>query len=52
MSNEYMLIEILSDIRQNFREKEDWALADEIRNRMKKLDIVLEDVKVGIGKQP
>jgi cysteinyl-tRNA synthetase len=49
VSKEDMLIEILADIRQNLREKKDWALADEIRNRMKKLDIVLEDAKVGIG---
>jgi cysteinyl-tRNA synthetase len=50
MSKEYMLIEILADIRQNLREKKEWALADEIRDRMKKLDIVPEDAKVGAGK--
>jgi cysteinyl-tRNA synthetase len=52
VSKEDLLIELLADIRQKLRERKDWALADEIRDRMKKLDIVLEDAKVGIGKQP
>jgi cysteinyl-tRNA synthetase len=50
VSKEDLLIELLADIRQKLRERKDWALADEIRDRMKKLDIVLEDAKVGIGK--
>jgi len=41
------LIEILIDIRQKLREKKDWQLADEIRSRMNKLEIVLEDAKAG-----
>jgi cysteinyl-tRNA synthetase len=41
------LIELLIEIRQNLREKRDWELADHIRNRMKELNVVLEDALAG-----
>jgi cysteinyl-tRNA synthetase len=41
------LIELLMEIRQKLREKKDWQLADEIRNRMKELNVVLEDAEGG-----
>jgi cysteinyl-tRNA synthetase len=44
------LIELLIEMRQNLRDKNDWQLADEIRSRMKELNIVLEDAKAGGGK--
>jgi cysteinyl-tRNA synthetase len=44
------LIELLIDVRQKLREKKDWALADEIRNRLSELGIILEDAKTGNGK--
>ena len=37
------LTEILVDVRQKLREKKDWELSDEIRSRLKDLNIVLED---------
>jgi cysteinyl-tRNA synthetase len=47
VGKEDLFIELLADIRQRLREKKEWALADEIRDRLRKLDIVLEDAKVG-----
>ncbi len=44
------LIELLIEMRQKLRDKRDWELADEIRDRMKDLNIVLEDAKAGGGK--
>ena len=44
------LIELLIDIRQKLREKKDWQLADEIRNGLNELNVVLEDEKAGKGK--
>jgi cysteinyl-tRNA synthetase len=44
------LIELLIDVRQKLRERKDWTLADEIRNRLNEQGIVLEDVKVGGGR--
>lgn len=41
------LIELLMEIRQRLREKKDWELADQIRNRMKDLNVVLEDAEKG-----
>jgi cysteinyl-tRNA synthetase len=41
------LIELMIEIRQKLREKKDWELADQIRNRMKELNVVLEDAKEG-----
>lgn len=40
------LIELLIEIRQKLREKRDWELADEIRDRLKSLDIALEDTQL------
>lgn len=40
------LIELLVDIRQKLREKRDWELADEIRDRLRDLDIALEDTRL------
>jgi cysteinyl-tRNA synthetase len=44
------LIELLIDVRQKLREKKDWAIADEIRNRLTEQGIVLEDAKAGGGR--
>ncbi|MDM7911869.1 MAG: cysteine--tRNA ligase [Methanotrichaceae archaeon] len=44
------LIELLIEIRQKLREKKDWELADEIRDRLRDLNIVLEDARAGGGK--
>ena len=44
------LIELLIDVRQKLREKKDWALSDEIRNRLNEKGIVLEDAKAGGGR--
>jgi len=44
------LIELLIEIRQKLRDKKDWLLADDIRNRMKELNIVLEDAKESSGR--
>ena len=37
------LVKLLKDVREKLREKKEWALSDEIRSRLKDLDIVLED---------
>lgn len=37
------LMQLLIDIRQEARAKKDWATADEIRNRLNELDIIIED---------
>ena len=37
------LIELLKDVRSKLREKKEWDLSDEIRSKLKELDIVLED---------
>ena len=44
------LIELFIEIRQKLREKKDWQLADEIRNGLNELNVVLEDEKAGKGK--
>jgi cysteinyl-tRNA synthetase len=41
------LLELLIQIRQELREKRDWGLADQIRDRMKELNVVLEDAEKG-----
>jgi cysteinyl-tRNA synthetase len=41
------LIELLMEIRQTLREKKNWELADQIRNRLKDLNVVLEDAEGG-----
>ena len=37
------LVKLLKDVREKLREKKEWALSDEIRSRLKDIDIVLED---------
>jgi cysteinyl-tRNA synthetase len=37
------LVNLLKDVREKLREKREWAISDEIRSRLKDLDIVLED---------
>ena len=37
------LVTLLKDVREKLREKKEWTLSDEIRSRLKDLDIVLED---------
>jgi len=37
------LIELLKDVRSKLREKKEWNLSDEIRSKLKELDIVIED---------
>ena len=37
------LVDLIKDIREKLREKKEWELSDEIRSRLKDLDIVLED---------
>jgi cysteinyl-tRNA synthetase len=44
------LIKLLIEIRQKLREKKEWQLADEIRDRLNELNIVVEDAKTGGGK--
>ncbi len=41
------LTALLIEMRQKLRAKKDWQLADEIRSRMKEMNIILEDVKGG-----
>jgi cysteinyl-tRNA synthetase len=40
------LIDLITDVRQQLREKRDYALADDIRNRLRDLGINLEDMKI------
>ena len=42
------LIQLTIDLRQEARAKKDWQIADEIRNRLNKLGIVLEDTPHGV----
>jgi cysteinyl-tRNA synthetase len=44
------LIELLMEVRQRLRERKDYALADEIRNRLMERGVVLEDAKESGGK--
>jgi cysteinyl-tRNA synthetase len=37
------LIELLKDVRGKLRDKKEWKLSDEIRSRLKELDIIIED---------
>ncbi len=46
------LIELLIDIRQKLREKRDWELADEVRDRLKDFNIALEDKQLGSKHTP
>lgn len=40
------LLEILKYVREKLREKKEWELSDEIRNKLKELNIVLEDKSI------
>ena len=40
------LIDLLKDVRMKLREKKEWELSDEIRSRLKDMDIVLEDKSI------
>ncbi len=42
------LMQILIDLRQEAREKKDWALADSIRDKLKELGITIEDTADGV----
>ena len=44
---EAKLIDLLIELRQEFRKKKDWATADRIRDGLKELGIVLEDSPEG-----
>jgi cysteinyl-tRNA synthetase len=44
------LTELLIKTRQKLREKKDWQLADDIRERLNELNIILEDSKDGRGR--
>jgi len=44
---EGMLVDLLIDLRQKFRDRKEWAMADEIRDGLEKIGIVLEDKKDG-----
>ena len=40
------LIELLKDVRNKLREKKEWELSDEIRSRLKDMNIVIEDKSI------
>ena len=40
------LIDLLKDVRMKLREKKEWELSDEIRSRLKDMDIVIEDKSI------
>jgi cysteinyl-tRNA synthetase len=42
------LVDLLINLRQKFREKSDWNTADEIRNNLEELGIILEDGKSNV----
>ena len=42
------LIDLVIEIRQNARQKKDWAVADLIRDRLKSIGLVLEDTPSGV----
>ncbi len=44
---EESLVQTLIDLRQKYRERKEWQAADEIRNSLEKLGIILEDIKDG-----
>ena len=50
MGNEVVeeLMQVLIDLRQEAREKKDWALADSIRDKLKELGITIEDTSDGV----
>jgi len=42
------LLELIIEIRQQARQKKDWATADQIRDRLKELGVILEDTPQGV----
>jgi cysteinyl-tRNA synthetase len=40
------LVELIMEIRQKLRERKDWTLSDEIRDRLRDLKLIVEDKKV------
>jgi cysteinyl-tRNA synthetase len=42
------LMDLIIDVRQRCRERKDWQISDAIRDRLKELDIVLEDTPRGV----
>jgi cysteinyl-tRNA synthetase len=40
------LVELIMEIRQKLRERKDWMLSDEIRDRLRNLKVIVEDKKV------
>ncbi|MCK5037988.1 MAG: cysteine--tRNA ligase [Thermoplasmata archaeon] len=42
------LMQVLIDLRQEAREKKDWALADSIRDKLKEMGITIEDTADGV----
>jgi len=42
------LMDLIIDVRQQCRERKDWQMSDAIRDRLKELDIVLEDTPRGV----
>jgi cysteinyl-tRNA synthetase len=40
------LVELIMEIRQKLRERKDWTLSDEIRDRLRDLKVIVEDKKV------
>ena len=40
------LVELIMEIRQKLRERKDWMLSDEIRDRLRDLKVIVEDKKV------
>jgi cysteinyl-tRNA synthetase len=45
------LLALLQEVRQRLRDKRDWQLADEIRERLLDLDIVLEDKRQSANRE-
>ena len=46
LSFKNILIELLKDFRNKLREKKEWELSDEIRSRLKDMNIVIEDKSI------
>ena len=44
------LIELLKDVRNKMREKKEWEISDEIRSRLKYMNIVIEDKSIKLFK--
>jgi cysteinyl-tRNA synthetase len=42
------LIELIIEMRQQARQKKDWAAADQLRDRLGEIGVVLEDTPQGV----